>query len=54
VRWPSDCESNIIVRQPPTDKNVNTEAENIVGIRHQVTTSEDSRVRRLRTSCSEL
>jgi hypothetical protein len=31
----------LIVRQSPAGKNVSTEAEEIVGIRHQATTGED-------------
>jgi hypothetical protein len=31
----------LVVRQTPAGKNVSTEAEDIVGIRHQATTGED-------------
>jgi hypothetical protein len=31
----------LVERQSPADKNVSTEAEYIVGIRHQATTGED-------------
>jgi hypothetical protein len=30
-----------VVRQPPAGKNVSTEAEDIVGVSHQATTSEN-------------
>jgi hypothetical protein len=37
-----DSSSNeLVVRQSPAGKNMSTEAEDIVGIRHQVTTGED-------------
>jgi hypothetical protein len=47
VRWPSawdlDSWSNeLVVRQSPAGKNVSTEAEDIIGIRHQATTGEDT------------
>jgi hypothetical protein len=42
------------VRQSAAGKNVSMEAEDIVGIRHQATTSEDSRLGRPSTCCSEL
>jgi hypothetical protein len=42
------------VRQSPAGKKVNEEAEDIVGIRHQTTTGEDSRLRRLSKFFSEL
>jgi hypothetical protein len=42
------------VGQSAADKSVSTEAEDIVAIRHQPTTGEDSRLRRVRTCCSEL
>jgi hypothetical protein len=38
-----DSSSNeLVVRQSPADKNVSTEAEDIVEIRHQATTGEDT------------
>jgi hypothetical protein len=42
------------VGQSPAGKNVRTEAEDIVDIRHQATTGEDSTLRRLTRCCSEL
>jgi hypothetical protein len=33
--------NELLVKQSPASKNVSTEAEGIVGIRHQATTSED-------------
>jgi hypothetical protein len=33
--------SELVVRQSPAGKNVSTEAEDVVGIRHQATTGED-------------
>jgi hypothetical protein len=42
------------VGQLPDGKNVSVEAEDIVGIRRQATTGEDSRLRSLRTYCSKL
>jgi hypothetical protein len=62
VRWPPACElkeliiwsSELVVGQLPAGKNVSTEAEDIVEIRDQATTGEDSKLRRLRTCCSEL
>jgi hypothetical protein len=37
-----DSRSNeLVVRQSPAGKNVGTEEEDIVGIRHQATTGED-------------
>jgi hypothetical protein len=40
--------------QLPAGKKVSTVAANIVGIRHQETTGEDSRLRGLCTCCSKL
>jgi hypothetical protein len=37
-RWTNE----LVVRQSPTSNNVSMEAEDIVGIRHQVTTGEDT------------
>jgi hypothetical protein len=34
-------ENELVVRQSPADTNVNTEAEDSVGIRHQTTIGED-------------
>jgi hypothetical protein len=34
--------TELVVRQSPTGKNVSTEAEDIVGIRHQATIVEDT------------
>jgi hypothetical protein len=40
--YDQDSWSNeLFVRQSPIDKNVSTETEDIVGIRHQTTTGED-------------
>jgi hypothetical protein len=33
--------NELVVGQSPASKNMNTEAEDIVGIRHQATTGED-------------
>jgi hypothetical protein len=46
--------SNLDVGQSQISKNVRTKAQIIVGIRHQATISEDSRMRRISTCCSEL
>jgi hypothetical protein len=41
--YKQDSWSNeLVVVQSPTDKNVSTEAEDIVRIRHQATTGEDT------------
>jgi hypothetical protein len=37
----SSWSNELVVRQSPAGKNVNTEAEDTVGIRHQTTTDED-------------
>jgi hypothetical protein len=42
------------VGQSPVGKNVSTEAEDIVAIRHQATTGEDKADKRLSKCCSEL
>jgi hypothetical protein len=42
------------VGQSPAGKNVNTEAEDIVGISYQATTGEDSRMGTFSKCCSEL
>jgi hypothetical protein len=40
--YKQDNSSNeLVVGYSPADKNINTEAEDIVGIRHQATTGED-------------
>jgi hypothetical protein len=40
--YKQDCWRNyLVVRQSPASKNVSTEAEDIVAIRHQETTGED-------------
>jgi hypothetical protein len=46
--------NELLVRQSLSGKNVSTEAEDIVGISHQVTTSEDSMLRRPSMSYSDL
>jgi hypothetical protein len=43
-----------MVEQSPAVRDVRTETEDIVEIRHQATTGEDSRLRRLSKSSSEL
>jgi hypothetical protein len=45
VRWPPAWEfvswsNELVVGQSPADKNLSTEAEDIVGIRHKATTGE--------------
>jgi hypothetical protein len=45
--------NELAVGQLPAGKNVSTEAEDIVGIRRQATTGEDTRDRRIRRCCSE-
>jgi hypothetical protein len=35
------CSHELVVRQSPARKDVNTEAEDIVGIRYQATTGDD-------------
>jgi hypothetical protein len=41
--YEQDCWSKeLVVRQSPDGKNVSTEAEDIVGIRHQATIGEDT------------
>jgi hypothetical protein len=51
---PVDSWSNGLgVRQPPADKDVSRETEDIVGIRYQETTSEDYNRLKLSVCCSE-
>jgi hypothetical protein len=45
---------SLVVGQPPAGKNVSTEAEDIVGIRHQATTGKDTADWEGSTYCSEL
>jgi hypothetical protein len=42
IRGPSSDVLNRVVRQSPTGKNASTEAEDVVGIRQQATTDEDT------------
>jgi hypothetical protein len=48
VSWVYSLSNEIIVRQLPSGKKLSTEAEDIVGIRHQATTHEDT------ADCEEL
>jgi hypothetical protein len=41
VRWPPPGSNELVVGQLPVGKNVSIEAEDIVEIRQQATTSED-------------
>jgi hypothetical protein len=37
-----NCSNELVVGQSPAGKNVSTEVENIIGIRYQTTTGEDT------------
>jgi hypothetical protein len=43
--------NELVMRESSAGKNLSTEAEDVVGIRHQTTTGEDSKLRRLFMCC---
>jgi hypothetical protein len=49
-----NCSTELVLGQSPAGKNLSTETKDIVGIRQQATTNEESRLRILSTYCTEL